>query len=508
MSVESIPVHRGIIYDRNHEPLAVSTPVYSFWLDPTRTHLSQEEIKDIANLLPNVSVSGLTNKLVNSKSKYVLIRKYLTPFVVAQIKALDIRGLSFDRAYKRYYPAGETVAHVIGMTGNNSGMEGVELQFENTLKGLEGSKRVLKDRLGQTVKVLEHIKRPRSGNDVVLSVDLRLQFFAYRELKSAVDQSGAESGSLVMLDVESGRVLALVNQPSYNPNDRSRFEYSNVRNRTITDVYEPGSTVKPLAMVAALTSGKFDVNSKIDTSPGHLRIGTKLIPDPSNYGVLSVGQVLAKSSQVGISKIALKLDDRAVYDVYSRVGFGQQTGIELPGERSGSLTDRNIRSPLVRATLAYGYGLTVTPLQLAQAYLTLANGGIRKSVSILQSDQVIQGTRVFDETAVLNVTRMLREVATEKGTAPQARVAGYDIAGKTGTARMLNKSGGGYDDTRHVTFFAGMAPAVDPKIVVVVIVSDPHSKTVGGGSVAAPIFSRVVARALRILSVSPPVEAA
>jgi len=505
--VESIPAHRGIVYDRNGEPLAVSTPIFSFWIDPSQTQLSDSEMRAIAEVLPNVSIDDLVRKTRKNQTEYALIRKYLSPDKVDALELLDISGLKFTRGYKRYYPAGETTAHVVGMTGNTGGREGIELQFEGRLKGVDGSRRVLKDRLGKTVKVLEYIKKPEFGQDVRLSLDLRLQHYAYSELKSAVEQSAADSGSLVMLEVSTGKVLALVNQPSYNPNDRSKFDYSFVRNRTITDVYEPGSTVKPLAVLAALESGKFQPESKIDTSPGYLRIGKKIIPDPVNYGVLSVGQVLAKSSQVGISKIALALDEHAVFNVFSQVGFGRQSGIELPGERYGKLSDQDIHIPLVRASLAYGYGLSVSPLQLAQAYLVLATGGVQRPLSILESGSVNESVRIFEQSYVDDVTRMLKEVTSIKGTAPKARVAGYEIAGKTGTARMLNLSGGGYDDTRHITFFAGIAPADQPEIVVVVVVTEPRGKSVGGGSVAAPIFSRVVARALRVLGVNPPVAA-
>ena len=507
LRVESIPAHRGIVYDRNGEPLAVSTPIFSFWVDPSLTRLSDKEMQAVAGVLPNVSVAELVRKTRKNKTEYALIRKYLSPDKVDALELLGISGLRFTRGYKRYYPAGETTAHVVGITGNTGGREGIELQFEDTLKGTDGSKRVLKDRRGKTVKVLEYIQKPEFGQNVTLSLDLRLQHYAYSELKAAVEQSAAESGSLVMLEVKSGKVLALVNQPSYNPNDRSKFDYSFVRNRTITDVYEPGSTVKPLAVLAALESGKFFPHTKIDTSPGYLRIGKKIIPDPVNYGELSVGQVLAKSSQVGISKIALSLDDHAIFNVYSQAGFGRQSGIELPGERSGKLSDFNIHIPLVRATMAYGYGLSVSPLQLAQAYLTLATGGVQRPLSILESGPDHEGIRVFDKSYVEDVTNMLREVATIKGTAPKARVAGFEIAGKTGTARMLNLSGGGYDDTRHITFFAGIAPADNPEIVVVVVVTEPRGNSVGGGSVAAPVFSRVVARALRVLGVNPQVAA-
>ena len=336
---------------------------------------------------------------------------------------------------------------------------------------------------------------------MTLSLDLRLQFLAYRELKSAVEHNRAESGSLVMLDVDTGEVLALVNQPSFNPNTFDGRQASDVRNRAITDTYEPGSTVKPLAMLAALESGRFSENSVVDTSPGYFMIGRKLIEDPINRGRLSMAEVLIKSSQVGVAKVALTLGERDVFDVYARAGLGDVPGTGLPGETVGKLTDVDLDKPIARAALAYGYGLMVSPLQLALSYLTLATGGMHRSVTVFRQTAVGPAVRVFDERHVRSIVTMMEGVVSASGTAPKAGVLGYRVAGKTGTVRKV--SAHGYDDERHVAFFAGFAPVGTPKIVVVVVLNEPRGDAGGGGEVAAPVFSRVVARALRVLGIAP-----
>lgn len=500
--VSAIPVHRGVIYDRHGEPLAVSTPVLSVWIDPGESAIDAAGMNALAATLELVPLS-LERILHNAADKrFVYLKRHINPEMAAAVLDLDIDGVRFQREYRRFYPAGETTAHVVGMTNvDDAGQEGVELVANDTLKGTAGLKRVLRDRRGRAVKDLEYLRAPDFGSDVMLSLDLRLQFFAYRELKSAVEHHQAKSGSLVMLDVDTGEVLALANQPSYNPNNPVDRASGGVRNRAITDIYEPGSTVKPLAVVAALESGRYTPGTWLDTSPGFLRVGRKLIEDPVDRGRLTLTGVLAKSSQVGIAKLALDLPERAVFDAFARAGVGDVPGTGLPGETLGVLTAVDLDKPIARAALAYGYGLTLSPMQLAQSYLTLATGGVRRQVSIFQHDRVRSGERVFAERHVRDVAKMLERVVGEGGTAPKARVAGYRVAGKTGTTRKV--SAGGYDDSRHVAFFAGFAPVVDPKIVVVVVVNEPHLGKFGGGDVAAPVFSRVVARALRILGVPP-----
>jgi cell division protein FtsI (penicillin-binding protein 3) len=504
LRVETLAANRGIIFDRNGEPLAVSTPVVSVWLDPSQAELAPAQIARLAGAVGMNSRELASRLREHSGREFVYIKRRIAPQVADRVVALGIDGVRFVREYRRYYPAAETTAHVVGITNvDDQGQEGAELAYDRELAGAQGKKLVLKDRRGQAVKDVEYLAAPQFGHDLMLSLDLRLQFFAYRELKSAIVQHHARSGSIVMLDARTGEILALANQPSFNPNDLTRVKSAAMRNRAITDLYEPGSTVKPLTVLAALESGRFVVNSRVDTTPGYLRVGRKLVRDPINRGVLSLAEVLSRSSQVGVAKIALALEDRTVYDAFVRAGFADLTSCGLPGEVVGTLSARRLRDPVVRATLAYGYGLTVTPLQLAQAYLMLANDGIRLPVSILRRDAAPQGQREFESGAVAAIVQMLKGVDSLHGTAPKARVAGYEIAGKTGTARKVGPEG--YDDQRHVAFFAGLAPADAPRVVVVVVVDEPQGDSYGGGDVAAPVFARVVTRAMRLLNVDPEV---
>ena len=500
--VVPIPVHRGIIYDRHGEPLAVSTPVFSVWTDPSQTTLSPRDATTLSQALnlPPERVNRLIER--SGDSRFAYLKRHVDPATAARVRALEIEGVHFRREYRRFYPAAETTAHVVGITNiDDTGQEGVELVLDALLRGSPGEKRVLRDRNGRAVKDLAYLRPPNFGKDVTLSLDLRLQFFAYKELKSAVEHNLAKSGSLVMLDVASGEVLAMANQPSYNPNNPVDRGSSGVRNRAVTDTYEPGSTIKPLSVLAALESGRYFPDSPVETSPGFIRVGRKLLEDPVNRGRLTLTEVLAKSSQVGVTKVALDLPEHAIFDVMARAGLGETPGTGLPGETLGVFTARDLDKDIGRATLAFGYGLTVTPLQLARTYLTLATGGVRRPVSVFHKAALPPSQRVFDARDVRDLSRMLEKVASAEGTAPRARVAGYRVAGKTGTTRKT--SPGGYDDQRHVALFAGYAPVHAPRIVVVVVIDEPGAGAIGGGSVAAPVFARVVAQALRILGVAP-----
>lgn len=500
--VVPIPVHRGIIYDRHGEPLAVSTPVYSVWTDPGWTPIPAARYAELAAALelPAGRVSRLLER--NAGSRFAYLKRHVDPATAERVRALDIAGVRFRREYRRFYPAAETTAHVVGMTNiDDAGQEGVELVLDAFLRGAPGEKRVLRDRNGRAVKDLAYLRAPEFGKDVMLSLDLRLQFFAYKELKSAVEHNRAKSGALVMLDVATGEVLAMANQPSYNPNNPVDRGSPGMRNRAVTDTYEPGSTIKPLSVLAALESGRYFPDTPVDTAPGYFRVGSKLIEDPSNRGLLTLAEVLAKSSQVGMTKVALDLPEHAIFDVAARAGLGEVPGTHLPGETVGVFTSRDLDKDIGRATLAFGYGLTVTPLQLARTYLTLATGGVRRPVSVIREAAAPPSERVFDARDVRDLSRMMERVATIQGTAPLARVAGYRVVGKTGTTRKVSPIG--YDDSRHVALFAGYAPAHSPRIVVVVVIDEPAAGAIGGGSVAAPVFSRVVARALRILGVAP-----
>jgi cell division protein FtsI (penicillin-binding protein 3) len=369
------------------------------------------------------------------------------------------------------------------------------------LKGAAGRKVVLRDQRGNNIRDLEYVAAPHFGTDLTLSIDLRLQYVAYRELKAAIEGHEATSGSLVMLDAATGEILALANQPSYNPNEQHAADYEDMRNRAVTDSYEPGSTIKPFTALAALETGRYQPDTLIDTSPGWFRVGSKLIEDPLNRGVLTLASALKKSSQVGFAKLALDLDERAVFDVLARAGIGEYVGTGLPGEVLGRFTDAGLGRPVEQVTLAYGYGLSVSALQLARAYLTIATGGERMPVSVLKRSAPPERERVFDRRLAVEVLDMLETVTEDDGTAPGARVAGYRVGGKTGTARKVIQSG--YSDERHVALFAGVAPLEQPRIVMVVVVDEPQRSLTGGGAVAAPIFSRVAARALRLLGVPP-----
>ena len=503
---EIIRTHRGTIYDRRGEPLAVSTPVDSLWVDPSSFPLAQSQARgDIARLaaLLGQDAARLRARIVSHpERRFLYLQRHLSPGLAAQLRALELEGAHFQREYKRYYPAGEIAAHVVGLTNiDDSGQEGVELAFDHVLKGRPGKKRVLKDNRGRVIRDLEYRILPKPGADIVLSIDLRLQYVAYRELKRQVSRFEAVSGSLVMLDVETGEVLALANLPSYNPNSPVVGGLGPLRNRAVTDVYEPGSTVKPIIVALALEGQGYTPDTTIDTSPGYLWIGDKRIEDPINRGVIDLRTVLAKSSQVGISKIALEMDPDQLNAIFYRFGFGRVVGLGFPGEAAGWLPGAALARPLERATLAFGHGLAVTPLQLAQAYLVLGSGGVRHPLSLLRQTQALPGERVLARSTTVEIMAMLEKVLAPNGTGARARVEGYRVAGKTGTVRKVVS--GTYDERRHVAYFAGIAPASRPRLAMVVVVNDPAGSVFSGGEVAAPVFSRVAAAALRLMNVLP-----
>ncbi|MFT6518950.1 MAG: cell division protein FtsI (penicillin-binding protein 3) [Candidatus Azotimanducaceae bacterium] len=498
--MERINAHRGMIQDRQGKPLAVSSPVVSLWANPVELLGSGEGTEQLALLL-EVPPAEFNARLSKSPGQtFVYLRRHLRPSVAEKILSYGIPGVYAEREYHRYYPAGEVAAHVVGFTNiDDKGQEGVELAFEDWLKGTPGRKKVLKNLYGSIVRDIKPISEADPGKNLELSVDLRVQYLAYRELKSAIQYFNAASGSVVVLDVATGAILALVNQPSYNPNNRLGLDMAAVRNRALTDVFEPGSTVKPFTVAAALQSGQYTRESTIDTSPGFIKVGAKTIPDPTNYGVLDLGGIIEKSSQVGISKLALSMNEYDVWEMFSAVGMGQSTDIGFPGERNGFLPNHRRWKDIERVTFAYGYGLTVTPIQLASAYLTIASGGIRRQLSLINNANV-EGTRVFDKRIAADVMRMLQRV-TSVGTGSKASMAAYSVAGKTGTVRKVGEDG--YEDTRHIAFFAGITPAVDPRLVGVVMINDPKGNGYGGGAIAAPVFSRIMAAALRLLNVPP-----
>jgi len=497
-----IPAHRGMIYDREGAPLAVSAPMAAAWMDPTETALEPSDAHALAAVF-GLDGERLRARITAAKERqrrFAYIARRVEPDAERRARALGIAGVYFQPEYHRFYPAGEVAAHLVGRTDiDDRGQEGIERAFNSVLTGEPGTKRVLRDLPGNTVKELL-LTSPEDGDDLFLGLDLRLQFYAHRALGEAIEQHKARSGSVVMVDVASGDILALANQPSFNPNDWGARGVA-VRNHALTDQFEPGSTVKPVAVLAALETGEYRRDTKIDTSPGWFRVGTKLIEDPLNRGVITLAGVVAKSSQVGITKVALSLEERAVFDALRRAGFGSSAITGLPEETAGFLTDRDLRSPIGRATIAYGYGLTVSAAQLAKVYLTLASGGVRRELNLLRHTRPLPPERVFDAELVAEVVDMMRGVVAVGGTAPKASVPGYSVAGKTGTVRKVGRAG--YDDSTHVASFAGFAPAERPRVVAVVVINEPSGDLIGGGTVAAPVFSRVVARTLRVLGVAP-----
>jgi cell division protein FtsI (penicillin-binding protein 3) len=501
LRTEPIDANRGVIRDRNGEPLAVSTPVETLWANPSTLSPGHPQLGELAGLLDR-DPGKLRKRLAeNQERQFLYLRRKVQPSLAEQVLNLDIPGIHSRREYRRYYPAGEVVSHVVGFTDiDEAGQEGLELSFDHWLGGENGSKRVLRDNRGRTVRDIGLVKEAKPGNDLQLSLDLRLQYLAYRELKAAVEAHDARGGTIVMLDTRNGEILAMANQPSFNPNDRDQFDPSRLRNRAITDLFEPGSTIKPFSAAAALESGDFRSGTKVNTSPGYRRMGDYTIRDNHDYGELSLSEIVTYSSNVGISKVASALSGERLQDLFYRVGFGQSTGIGFPGEAVGILPANVNWRPVEVAALSYGYGMSVNALQLAQAYMVLANGGTHYPVSLLTKDEAPQGRRVMSSETAAKVRRMLVSVV-EEGTGTRASSDIYKLAGKTGTVHLVGANG--YEKDQYKALFAGMGPADDPRIVTVVTVDAPSRSEYYGGEVAAPVFGRVMSDALRLLNVEP-----
>ena len=502
MRVEELPAHRGMILDRQGEPLAVSTQVESVWVNPQELIGVQEGITALARLLSLDRDHVQQLVAAHAGREFVYLQRHISPALAEQVRAMDIMGVYLQKEYKRYYPAGEVAAQVIGFTNiDDVGQEGLELAYGDWLRGEPGAKRVIKDGQRHTIEDVESIRRSRPGKDLLLSIDRRIQYLAYRELLAAMKEHDARSASAVVLDVRTGEILAMVNQPSYNPNNRQRLHRQMLRNRAVTDVFEPGSTMKPFIVACALADGPYTPETPVDTAPGWFRVGRNTVRDVHDYGLLDVAGVIRKSSNVGITKIALSLPAERIWSTLSGVGFGQATASGFPGEASGLLANYRTWKEFATATLAFGYGVSVTPLQLAQAYATLAAGGVRRPVTFLRQDAPPEGRRVISRRIAQQVVGMLEQAAGPEGTAPAAQVTGYRVAGKTGT---VHKSvAGGYAHDKYLSVFAGLAPASDPRLVMVVMVDEPGKGDYYGGLVAAPVFSRVMSGALRLMAIPP-----
>ena len=502
LRTEKISAHRGTITDRNGEPLAMSTPVDSIWANPKELAPAVDSVPKLARIL-GIEPQQLMRRVTRSMDKeFLYLKRHVSPEQAQEVLAIKLPGVNVQREYRRYYPAGEVAGHVVGFTDiDDEGQEGLELAFNHWLAGESGAKRVLKDRLGRSVENVESIRPAHHGKDLRTSIDLRIQYLAYRTLKAAVQSHNAESGSIVVLDIHTGEVLAIVNQPTYNPNDRSQYSAERYRNRAITDIFEPGSSIKPLIVAAALESGQYRPSSIVDTAPGYVVVGPKTIEDSRNLGRISLTTILARSSNVGVTKLAMSLEPDQLWSTMKRFGLGALTSSGFPGESAGLLTHYNHWRPISQATLAYGYGVSVTPLQLAQAYSVLGSDGFMRPISLVALDSPSAGARILSKDSATAVRRMLEEVVRPGGTGTKAAVTGYRIAGKTGTAWKF--AAGGYSEDKYISIFAGLAPASDPRLAAVVVIDEPSGELYYGSDVAAPVFADVMSESLRLLAVAP-----
>ena len=502
---EVIHASRGEIFDRNGKLLAFSSPVKTIWANPKLIDISKINFSKLSNIL-DLEADLLKNKL-SQDSQFVYLRRQISPEKANIIMSEKIKGIFSKTEYKRFYPAGEVISHLVGFTNiDDRGQEGMELSFDKDLKSEFGLKKVIKNAHHETIKDIKQIKAPQNGKEINLSIDMRVQYIAYKELKRAVKKHDASSGSIVIIDTNTGEVLALANQPSFNSNDRQQFIPERIRNRAIVDMFEPASTMKPFTVIAALESDKFNEKSLIDTSPGMLKIGDKIISDHRNFGPIDLETLLVKSSNVGTSKIALNLEIEDLHSLYSRVGFGEFCATGFPGEQSGYLPSHPDSADIKKANLSFGYGVSVSAIQLARAYGVIANNGIKKPISLVKIDQendknFSNTQKVISPPITKKLINMMERVVSSEGTGRKAAITGYRVAGKTGTAKKV--SGKGYEEGHYRSTFAGIIPASSPKLVAIITIDDPKSGEYSGGDVAAPIFSRVMESVVRLLNIPP-----
>ncbi len=502
--VSEVPVsaYRGMIRDRNGAPLAISTPVESIWINPQefKVTATRQQIKQLNRLL-SLEDGKIEEYLTDSHKQFAYLARQISPNLAEQVKSLKLTGLYSEREFKRFYPTGGVAAHLIGFTDlDDKGQEGLEAAYDHLLRGVSGSKRVIRDGKRQIIDDVENIKEPIAGKTLELSIDQRIQYLAYRELAHAVSVNHAKSASLVVLDAKNGEILAAVNQPAFNPNARKTLKEQLYRNRAFTDVFEPGSTVKPFVVAAAL-DGKYVRPDEMFETNGSFEIGTHVVKDTHNYGTLDLTGVIKKSSNIGVSQMALRMPPKYFWEVYRQLGFGESTASGFPTEASGNLLDYEQWKPFDRATLSFGYGLNVTALQLARSYTALADNGVLHSVSLFKRDEDPETKRIFTTRTAKSVRAMMETVIQKDGTAYEARVDGYSVAGKTGTVKKAGA--GGYVENSYFSVFAGMAPASNPRLIITVMIDEPSAGQYYGGIVSAPVFSKVMGGALRILEVAP-----
>jgi cell division protein FtsI (penicillin-binding protein 3) len=499
--VVEISAHRGMITDRHGEPLAISTPVEAVSVSPRDLEITPAQLGKLAALL-EIDKKELDKRLQQPQRDFVYLKRQMPPEQAARVMELGIPGIFLQREYRRYYPSGDVVAHLLGFTGvDDNGQEGLELSHQDWLAGKPGSRRVIKDRLGHIIEDVESIRAPQEGRDLALSIDRKIQYLAYRELKEAITTHKARGGAIVALDAQSGEVLALANLPSFNPNNRVKLNRSATRNRALTDIFEPGSTMKPITIAAALEAGIVKPETQFQTAPGQLTIGAATIRDAHAHGVLSVEQIIQKSSNIGSAKIALSMPAEKLWDMFNRAGFGSLPKSGFPGEASGKLRPWKTWQPIEQATMSYGHGISASLLQMARAYMMFAGSGEIRPVSLTRLEAPQPGTPVISPANAQAVKSMLELAVQPGGTAPRAQIVGYRVAGKTGTAHK--QEGGRYLDDRYVASFVGFAPASNPRLIVAVMIDEPSNGQYYGGAVAAPVFSQVMAGALRLLSVPP-----
>ncbi len=501
--VAKISAVRGGIYDRNGEALAASTPVDTIWACPPELIRASDQFQRLAEAL-NRDKKWLEQIVTsNLNREFIYLVRHMRPSDAQQVADLKIPGVYLLREYQRFYPAGEVTGHLLGFTKkyDDIGQEGLELAYDRWLGAESGAKRVIQDRFGRTVEDVESIRAPRPGADLYTSIDLRIQYLAYRELKAAVQEHNAKAGSVVVLDVDTGEVLAMVNQPAYNPNDRDQVSPARYRNRAATDIFEPGSSMKPFVAAAALASGRYHADTIVDTSPGFVKVGVNTFRDKHNLGAVPLTTIIAKSSNVGMTKMALSLPPESIWETLQGFGFGQVTGSGFPGESAGLLNHYSHWKRIGTASLSFGYGVSVTSLQLAQAYAILGSGGIRRPVTLRRVDEPVVGERVLDPRVAAEMLRMMESVVSEEGTGNRAALIGYRVAGKTGTSKKAEN--GGYSDHKYMGVFGGVVPASRPKLAAVVVLDEPTGNKYYGGEVSAPVFANVMAGALRLMGVPP-----
>lgn len=497
----TVPAYRGMILDRLGSPLAVSTPVDSAWINPPLFNPTAAQLSALAKII-KLPTTFIQHRTKDKKRQFIYLKRELSPNLSEALKKLNIKGLFFQREYKRFYPEGKISSHVVGLTNiDDQGQEGLELAYNKWLGGVDGKREVLKDRLGHIIANVALLKKPEQGHDLTLSIDHRLQYLAFEALDEALKSEKADSGSVVVLNAQTGEILAMANLPSYNPNNRPKNHDGRYRNRALTDMFEPGSVMKPFTVAEALKSGQYNLKTNINTNPGWMRIGGYTIRDDLNYGVVTLTTLLQKSSNIAAAKIMLSLKPQPYWHLLQRFGFGMRTRSGFPGESAGLLVSHTDWVPSVVATLAYGYGISVTTLQLAHAYMILADGGVNRPVTFLKlAAAPSPGIQVIPEKIANEIIKMLCTVVEKGGTGTRAAIPGYRVAGKTGTAYIARAKG--YYKDRYISSFVGIAPATHPQFVVAVAIRNPRENHFGG-LVAAPVFKKVMSGALRLYDIAP-----